>query len=118
MLVLNSRWSAEISYLAIQISLDFSLNFHLPIVIIQKTIMQIKSLIIDNIHYISFITFNISTLFFLICPAEIGVRLIHGLFWFYGISTFGGTHGVIVIVVGNGHGDSSSNPGRDWLHFK
>ena len=22
--------------------------------------------------------------------------------------------GVIVIVVGNGHGDTSSNPGRDW----
>ena len=21
------------------------------------------------------------------------------------------------IVVGNGHGDTSSNPGRDWLHF-
>ena len=25
----------------------------------------------------------------------------------------GGARGVIVIVVGNGHGDSSSNPGRD-----
>ena len=24
---------------------------------------------------------------------------------------------IIVIVVGNGHGDTSSNPGRDWLHF-
>ena len=24
---------------------------------------------------------------------------------------------VMVIVVGNGHGDTSSNPGRDWLHF-
>ena len=23
--------------------------------------------------------------------------------------------GVVVIVVGNGHGDTSSNPGRDWL---
>ena len=22
--------------------------------------------------------------------------------------------GVMVIVVGNGHGDTSSNPGRDW----
>ena len=28
-----------------------------------------------------------------------------------------GTCGVIVIVVGNEHGDTSSNPGRDWLHF-
>ena len=25
--------------------------------------------------------------------------------------------GVMVIVVGHGHGDTSSNPGRDWLHF-
>ena len=30
---------------------------------------------------------------------------------------FGGACGIIVIVVGNGHGDTSSNPGRDWLHF-
>ena len=27
------------------------------------------------------------------------------------------THGVMVILVGNVHGDSSSNPGWDWLHF-
>ena len=26
-------------------------------------------------------------------------------------------NGVMVIVVENGHGDTSSNPGRDWLHF-
>ena len=25
-----------------------------------------------------------------------------------------GARGVMVIVVGNGHGDTSSNPGRDW----
>ena len=29
----------------------------------------------------------------------------------------GGARGVMVIVAGNGHGDGSSNPGRDWLHF-
>ena len=29
------------------------------------------------------------------------------------ISLIGGAHGVIVIVVGNGHGDTSVNPGRD-----
>ena len=29
----------------------------------------------------------------------------------------GGACGVMVIVIGNGHGDTSSNPGRDWLHF-
>ena len=30
--------------------------------------MQIKTVIIDNIHYINFIAFNISTLFFLDLP--------------------------------------------------
>ena len=29
----------------------------------------------------------------------------------------GGARGVMVNVVGNGHGYSSSNPGREWLHF-
>ena len=33
------------------------------------------------------------------------------------IAIISGAHGVMVIVVGNGHGDTSSNPGRDWLHF-
>ena len=27
--------------------------------------------------------------------------------------SFAGARGVVVIVVGNGHGDTSSNPGRD-----
>ena len=35
-----------------------------------------------------------------------GVVILHSL-------SFGGARGVIVIVVGNGHGDTSSNPGRD-----
>ena len=26
----------------------------------------------------------------------------------------GGACGVMVIIVGKGHGDTSSNPGRDW----
>ena len=34
-----------------------------------------------------------------------------------GTVSTGGARGVIVIVVGNGDGDTSSNPGRDWLHF-
>ena len=33
------------------------------------------------------------------------------------IDCHGGARGVMVIVIGNGHGDTSSNPGRDWLHF-
>ena len=30
---------------------------------------------------------------------------------------YGGVRVVMVIVVGIEHGDTSSNPGRDWLHF-
>ena len=30
---------------------------------------------------------------------------------------FGSARGVMVIVAGYGHGDRSSNPGPDWLHF-
>ena len=29
----------------------------------------------------------------------------------------GGARGVMVIVTGYGHGDTSSIPGQDWLHF-
>ena len=29
----------------------------------------------------------------------------------------GGARGVMVIVVGIGHDDTSSNPGQEWLHF-
>ena len=29
----------------------------------------------------------------------------------------GGIRGVVVTVIGNGHGDTSSNPGQDYLHF-
>ena len=30
---------------------------------------------------------------------------------------FNTARGVMIIVVENGHGDTSSNPGPDWLHF-
>ena len=33
------------------------------------------------------------------------------------VTLYGGARGVMVIVIGNGHGDMSSNPGRDWLRF-
>ena len=41
--------------------------------------MQIKNVNIDIFHFIDVIMFNVSTVFFffLICPAEIRVRLIH-----------------------------------------
>ena len=33
------------------------------------------------------------------------------------ITNQGDAYGVMVIIVGNGHGDKSSNPGWGWLHF-
>ena len=30
---------------------------------------------------------------------------------------YGGARGVMIIVIGIGHDDTSSNPGREWLHF-
>ena len=42
------------------------------------------------------------------------VKPTKGLFIFFGINkTYGGARGVVVIVVGIGHGDTSLNPGRD-----
>ena len=29
----------------------------------------------------------------------------------------GGACGIMITVAGNEHGDTSSNPGRDWLHI-
>ena len=37
--------------------------------------------------------------------------------WLYTWALFGGTHGVMVIVAGNGHSVTSSNPGQHWLYF-
>ena len=33
------------------------------------------------------------------------------------VRSLGGARDVMVIVIGNEHGDSCSNPGREWLHF-
>ena len=41
---------------------------------------------------------------------EVSLSVLHTSF-------VGGARGVMVIVVGNGHADTSSNPGQDWLHF-
>ena len=46
----------------------------------------------------------------------LGTAMHRKLFIYHKISN-GVARGVMVIVVGNGHGDSSSNPGRDCLQF-
>ena len=68
-------------------------------------------------------------LYVLFCRMDSGLSMYHLIVW-WNFSLFtrhtylillsvkpGGACGVMVIVVGNGHGDTGSNPGRDWLHF-
>ena len=45
------------------------------------------------------------------------IPTIKNLYVFICYIFMGDARGVMVIVIGNGHGDTSSNPGRDWLHF-
>ena len=40
----------------------------------------------------------------------------HAYIYIY-IYIYGGARGVMVIVDGNGYGNTNSNPGREWLHF-
>ena len=47
------------------------------------------------------------------CQNSSGQDIKHKLIW----CLRRGARDVMVIVVGNGHGDTSSNPGRDWLLF-
>ena len=53
------------------------------------------------------------------CPGSEVNNMKQNIFrlYFSDVCIIGGARGVVVIVVGNGHGDTSSNPGRDWLHF-
>ena len=51
---------------------------------------------------------------YILQPQPTGLEFI---FYFLPSHNKGGARGVMVIVAGNGHGDASSNPGQDWLHF-
>ena len=46
-----------------------------------------------------------------------GLPWCHLLWKTYILTKTGGVHGVVVIVIENGHGDTNSNPGWGWLHF-
>ena len=50
-------------------------------------------------------------------PTRLKLRCLIKWFYSYYTINFGGARGVMVIVAGYGHGDTSSNPGPDWLHF-
>ena len=62
--------------------------------------------------------YSLSSLFLTIVAAGFTGLMIVLTFIVAGIkmATCGGAHGVMVIVVGSEHGDTSSNPRRDWLH--
>ena len=44
-------------------------------------------------------------------------QLLHHSCWSLIRRYIGSAYGVMVIIIGNGHDDSSSNPRQDWLHF-
>ena len=46
-------------------------------------------------------------------PGPLWPRVVVTIYFYMG----GGARGVIVIVAGYGHGDTSSNPRPDWLYF-
>ena len=52
-----------------------------------------------------------------IIPIKVTFVANKGIYTKWNVVFIGGARGVMVIVVGNGHGDTSSNPGRGWLHF-
>ena len=62
--------------------------------------------ILVEVHFFAFLFFSV--LYSLFFP------LFHSLSIYL---SMGGARGVVVIAVGNEHGDTSSNPGRYWLHF-
>ena len=71
--------------------------------------------------HLSVMTLIILPLSFYVSPGcvicrQIGCVLWHNLCGLLNAKSVGAC-GVMVIVVGNGHGDTSLNPGRDWLHF-
>ena len=79
----------------------------------------------DNI-FIGWSYHNVTSDFILVNPLRITLPTTYSVIYFLIISAllkrelcFSSidVRGVVVIVVGNGHGDTSSNPGRDWLHF-
>ena len=53
------------------------------------------------------------------CLKTLSTKCVYTLYIFviYVWRGLGGAHGVMVIIIGNGHGDTSSNPGWNWWHF-
>ena len=68
-------------------------------------------------RYSSFFSYSFSFIFILWSAGIAKSTTLQILCFLLIIIRSGVVRGVMVIVVGNGHGDTSSNPGRDWLHF-
>ena len=47
------------------------------------------------------------------CKHTFSMCCVYGRIYMYNMVVCGDAHSVIVIVVGNGHSDTSSNPGHD-----
>ena len=108
-----------------QVRLFFSIFYHFYILFVHITICAyfyllghiwvffsiLLKLTNLNVCYVYIKGFCTCKWAYLIFPSFYSVLVYH---WYTNI---GGARGVIAIIVGNGHGDASSNPRRDWLHF-
>ena len=81
---------------------------------------QIKSILhsqlpnhhLSNVHLLSTSSFKSDMISFCDCKQH---QIYHGCYFINLV--FGGARGVMVIIAGNGYGDTSSNLGQDGLHF-
>ena len=79
--------------------------FNIPLLMRQVQ----KSWFILSIKKECICAFNICTMCYLYCKCILKMPVLYCI--------LGGACGVMVIIMGNGHGDTTSTPRGDWLHF-
>ena len=99
--------------------------FNNPLVIVPNALITIGTIVTVKFHsffyslarsrYLSF--FSLSFRFILWSAGTVKSTILQICFFLLIIMRSGGARGVMAIVLGIGHGDASSNPGREWLHF-
>ena len=86
-----------------------------------RIFVWIENKITLQLHFYFLSGINLRNFYFLICVFVFHCRrIINKNIWLPKsniITYLLSARGVMVIVVGNGHGSMSSNPGRGWLHF-
>ena len=109
-------------YLSIYISVSKSINlFFFPSFYLSVYLSHYLSIYL-SIYLCEFMVISLNScrytnILFSSIYSVVGKELLRHLKNIYLYTCRGGARGVMVIVAGNIHGDTSSNPGRDWLDF-